>query len=262
VGQGHTPIEIEGSLAVVGQSRAALLLEVAGLRTVAGYALQARPDQEIHDIYYDTEDSDLIERSLSVRLRTVNGESRVTLKANSPAEGTPQVKVRAEIELPWSMEARDRILGELALRGLDLTCRRPHDAGDPAAAHLRAWGLVPIQDRETARLVRVLVDPSAPDEDLAEMALDTVTYHLGAKSPVHREIEVELIGSRDAALIIEVAAWLIESYPGRLLQWSLAKLTLGVILQRLVADGLVGDEEIATEAYEAILQAARAAELP
>ena len=49
------------------------------------------------------------------------------------------------------------------------------------------------------------------------MALDSVTYHLGGGSLVHREIEIELVGSRDMSVVSQGVSGLLDRYPGRLI---------------------------------------------
>ena len=261
-GPGPMPTEVEASLAIVAGDPEAVAAELAGLRELGRYRLLPRPEKRIRDIYLDTPDGQLLRHLVSVRLRESNDKVLVTLKGDDPSAGAG-IKVRRELELPWSEDALAQVLAALAGDGIRLLDEPTEREASPLA-RLIARGLVVVQERSTRRAVRdVVAAEDATAAPLAEMVIDRVHFGAAGRTIRHSEVEIELKAGQDRALIGEMQETLCALLPGRLLPWSVAKLTLGMWLERMLAQGalepyLAADGRLLPEAYPAILAHGRA----
>lgn len=254
------PTEVEASLAIAALDPGAAARKLAGLRRLGRYRLLPRPPRQIRDTYVDTPDMELARRLVSLRLRQANDDLVLTLKGDDASAG-PGLKVRRELELPWSEEGLERIWAELAGYGVRLL-GEPARREDAPLARLRERGLVVLQERATRRLVRDVVAAAnaaaEAAEPLAELVIDRVDFTFHGRTIRHREVEVELKAGRERALVSELLTALSAKAPGTLLPWSVPKLALGLWLERMLLAGaleawLAPDGALLPEAYPAIL---------
>ncbi len=177
-------VEVEFKLAVVGPDPSAVLAIVAATDEVAGFDLGVGQRQSIRDTYWDTRDGTLARRHVALRTRRLGSADRFTLKSGGRSSGG--LFTRRELEVSADAEGWRTIRTELAGRGVVLPERPPvHSAPDawPLAA-----GLNVTQKRTTKRIARQVFRDGVA---VAELALDTTTYHLRGQQVVHREIEIE-----------------------------------------------------------------------
>lgn len=255
-----TPTEVEASLAIAALDPGAVVKKLAGLRWLGGYRLAPRPLRRICDTYVDTPELELARHLVSLRLRRTNDELALTLKGDDPSAGAG-IKVRRELELPWSEEALQRVWAELAGYGVRLPAEPARREGAPLA-RLRQRGLGVLQERSTRRLAREVVSAAEGAEPLAELVIDRVDFTFQGRTIRHREVEIELKAGQERSLVGELAAALAAKAPGALLPWSVPKLALGLWLERLLAAGaldrwLAPDGALLPEAYPALLAQAR-----
>ena len=255
------PTEVEASLVLIGDDPLGTRQALAELERLGGYRLEARPGLVIRDAYVDTASSDLLRKRFSLRLRAVDGRPRITLKGETP-KSEKVLKVRSEVELDWSRAGLEQILAVLDIRGIRLQAREDAWLNAEPMDVLCAHGLEVIQERATERMRRDVV-AAAGSEALAEMAIDAVTYQLG-RAIRHDEVEIELKGGGEPDVVRELICLLRARFPHQLEPWSIAKLTLGVLLERLALAGkldamLTGDGRLSRDAYGALLEAARGA---
>jgi hypothetical protein len=140
-----------------------------------------------------------------------------------------------EIEVPWSAEGFKTVADELARAQIKVAQPAAFDGVSPAEV-LRACGLIPIQDRQTHRRVRDVLDP-ARHIRLAELAIDAVDYRFGSREVNLYEVEIEA-KQLDSAGVLHACAGALQSEFGAMLRpWPFGKLATGAAIERLLRTG-------------------------
>jgi hypothetical protein len=232
--------EVEGVLLVCAEDQEAAGRKVAALEAVDRFSLRHRPAQRIRDVYLDTGDGALAAARVAFRVRELDGEPLLTLKADPVRSGL--AAERLELEAPWSAGALGKVLQELRRRGIDLP--DPPEgagAGEPLA-DLGGLGLRPTQTRETTRTPRDVHEPAGEaagpgGEPVAELTLDDVGYQLPAGTARLLEVEVEAKGPGGLDTVQALLGALAAAFPGELKPWPFGKLATGRAVEQLLADG-------------------------
>ena len=229
------PREVEGVLLVWADDQEAAGRRVAGLQAVDRFELRPRPAQRIRDVYLDTGDGALAAAKVAFRVRELDGQPLLTLKADSVRSGL--AAERLELEAPWSAGALMTVLEELRRRGIELP--DPSEgagAGEPLA-DLGGLGLRPTQTRETTRTPRDVLDKGQSGVPVAELTLDDVGYQLPAGTARLLEVEVEAKGPGGLETVQALLEALAEAFPSDLKPWPFGKLATGRAVERLLAEG-------------------------
>lgn len=247
--------EVEAKLAIVSQKPREVVEEVAALSSLGRFRLVSRGTLSLRDSYLDREDGALRRAGASLRIRTAGEERWITLKGASEKDAGMGMVERDELELPWSMEALERIVAALAGLGVRLRPSGGVPDGEPLEA-LGALGLSVVQDRATKRRVRDVVADGA-EEPIAELVVDSVRYDFGGRAAWHHEVEVEAKGAGVREVVGEVAEALLARFPEVLRPWTRGKLSTGRAVERLLregdAEGVLGpDGDLTPAAYERI----------
>jgi len=227
--------EVEGVLLVWADDQEAAGRRVAGLKAVDRFELRPRPAQRIRDVYLDTGDGALAAAKVAFRVRELDGQPLLTLKADSVRSGL--AAERLELEAPWSAGALRTVLEELRRRGIELP--DPSEgagAGEPLA-DLGGLGLRPTQTRETTRTPRDVLDKGQSGVPVAELTLDDVGYQLPAGTARLLEVEVEAKGPGGLETVQALLEALAEAFPSDLKPWPFGKLATGRAVERLLAEG-------------------------
>lgn len=252
------PREVEGVLLVCADDQEAAGRRVAGLEGVDRFELRARPTQRIRDTYLDTGQGALGAARVAFRVRELDGQPLLTLKADAVRSGL--AGERLELEAPWSGEALGRVLEELRRRRVRLP--DPPEgagAGEPLA-DLGGLGLRPTQVRETTRTPRDVLERGRPDAGpVAELTVDDVGYRLPAGTARLLEVEVEAKGAGGLETVQALLEALAEGFPGELRPWPYGKLATGRAVEQLLAsgrlNGLLGpDDRIRPAAHEPLAE--------
>ena len=220
----HAPdtMEVEFKLEVVGNRPSATLAAVEPLDRLAGYRLGPPSRHRIRDRYWDTPDWTLRRCGVKLRLREIDGVPLFTVKRDRRKSGG--LFACRELEVPATSGGWRAVVEALACLGIRLP---DADAPEPAE-RLAAAGLGVIQDRTTERVVRSVCGEDGP---VAELALDTTTYHLGDRTAVSCEFEVEQRGGTvDAVLAVGEA--LLAAFPDRLRPATKGKFGRGLAFGR------------------------------
>ena len=227
-------LEIETTLAICTDSPDLIVSEVENLSEVGKYRLTPRPDMEIRDVYFELPERRLRSIGCGLRLRVVDGVQLITLKGRAEDIAGGGLS-REEIELAWSLESMDIILARLAELGLTLT---PPDSTsewhDPHSI-VSQMGFVVDQTRSTIRRPREVTD-SVSTAAVAELAIDSVVYHLQFGAVRHHEIEVEAKGGGTIEIIQEVSNALLACWPDSLRAWHFGKRSTSRAVDSLVAE--------------------------
>jgi hypothetical protein len=130
----------------------------------------------------------------------------------------------------------DLIVARLAEFGLQLappasTC----EWHDPKAI-VSQMGFVADQTRTTRRRPRDVSRRGNPTIVLAEVAVDSVVYHLRSGAARHHEIEVELKDDGTVEDIQEVTQALLASWPNSMRTWQFGKRSTGRAVESLLKE--------------------------
>ncbi|MBI1801341.1 MAG: CYTH domain-containing protein [Chloroflexi bacterium] len=204
--------------------------------SAAGYRLSHPETLHIHDTHYDLPDSTLESLQIALRTRRRGTAYRITLKGSAQSNDWGAV-TRSELDLPWSHEAVETITDELIHSGINaFSVASLADAQDPVAT-LRNMGLVVIQERETARVIRSV--SGEENTVLAELAVDCVAYHVQDLSIRLCEVEVESKSDSGLAAVSAVTGALFNQYGSVLRLWPYGKLATGKAIEALLRrDGM------------------------
>ena len=144
--------------------------------------------------------------------------------------------VRAEMEIPWSPEAVEKVVSELKLPPQS---PGPVDQAIPSGPIevLKAKGLVPIQHRETQRQVRSISSGPEGSPTLAELDVDSVLYDFDDQKIRLFEVEVESKSEKGQSVVKSVTKSLKGEYGPLLRSWRHGKLATGTAIARLLKSG-------------------------
>lgn len=246
--------EIEAALLIYTDTPQVIEQRLSDLRTLAGFRLVPRAIETIVDTYFDTTDRSLRARLISLRVRRLNGVPLLTMKADShPA---PVGQDRIEIESSWSPSALHHVVSELRNRGVSVSASDKLYSADPIEA-MASLGLEKVQARVTRRTPRDVLARGPETRPLAELAIDSVTYHFHEERVRLVEVEIEAKGDGDASTVQQITESLHGKFPVQLRLWPYGKLPTGEAIQELLADGeldgLIGeDDTLQPAAYEQI----------
>jgi len=210
--------------------------KIARLTSIADYRLFPQDPQTIHDIYFDRQEGELQTKKLALRIREVGETHWIALKG--PSQPTDVGVRRLEIEEPWSREALTSVIKELVDRRIEVPQPRDFDPEHPLDV-VDNLGLEIIQDRQTHRQVRHII---FREEDrtrlLAELAIDSVVYHIDNQAVRHYEVEIEAKIRHEGPTVIKTTIEsLVRMYGPALRRWKHSKLATGKAIERLLHEG-------------------------
>ncbi len=249
-------METEITLAVSSYDPLSVIERILSLTSLAGYALVPGRTKHIRDYYLDTPDMRVAKTGWVVRIREENERRLITLKGISAVEADGGSQ-RRELEAEWSPAELETALPVIAKSGV----ARP-DAGSLSEDQhpveiLKRLGLKVIQDRTTERRVReMLSHKNGDDEPAAEMDIDSVVYEFDGRRIRHHEIEIEARSDEGRNLFRPSTDALLGEFGDSMRRWRFGKLYMGMILERLVREGLpdraVVNEHLTPVGYDLI----------
>src|SRR5215831_17724526 len=160
--------ELELILLIVSDQPEATVSKLANIQSIGPFKLQTTPTLSLHDIYLDTTNHALDRKRINLRIRGIGDSYWITMKVR-PRLISMKRHERQELEIPWSADSLKRIIGELGRKGVKLNLP---DKIAEASSHvqvMRNMGLNVLQDRETERVPRNVIDNAGTGEVLAEM---------------------------------------------------------------------------------------------
>jgi inorganic triphosphatase YgiF len=245
--------EIELKLVIVSDSPQSVYDEIGELKIIAGYTLEAQPDVTIRDRYLDGPDCAFRNRRWALRLRTVAGKRLIALKG--PAVTTEYGALeRPEIEAEWSRKSLIDIAQQAKAIGVDVAVSDALFYQRNPIETLHELGLVTIQDRETVRGVRLILNKR--EKPAVEMALDHVKYVVKDRMVDHYEIELESVSPEGEELIPRISRELTRIYGNDLRKWSYDKLLLGWVIEllyeQLSSSECIHDGLLTSDSYDRI----------
>jgi inorganic triphosphatase YgiF len=222
--------EIEAKLLVRSGDMERVKPQLLSLQALGPYVVREPPDPltRIQDTYYDTPDRSLRRRGVSLRIREVDGITKITLKGQSSQDGA--LHMREEVEKESDARAVARILMLLGHRGLisaDLVDSVVGLVGDDPVATFPLCGLSPIAAVDNTRHLREVV---ADELTVASLSLDEIRLSCEQESRRELEIEIEAISPSARTAVEEMARELQHRYPGIVEPTRLSKLERALML--------------------------------
>lgn len=233
--------EIESALLICADDARAIADRIAQLARLGDYRLLSQPDEQLHDVHFDTPDRALAAHRFAFRARTKNGKRLLTLKGEAHSTDWGGVK-RTELEVPWSRDGWNAVASQL--QQSHITLDTPPNFDDEPTTALRHMEFIVVQSRATHRRVRNIVardrssrDRRDADNLLAELAIDAVTYQFDQRIVRLYEIEIEAKSADASDVLRRCVASLTAMYGTTLRHWPHGKLATGLMLERLLRDG-------------------------
>lgn len=208
-------IEEEQALIVRSDNPLAVFESLSNITTIHGYKVKDPEAHTIVDRFYDTTDSSIKALKSSLRIRELDGVPYVTIKGKNKNDATSTASKRSELEFKW-----------------------PYETPSPYE-FIALFGLVEKQKRVTERIQRDIVksfynakDGSYQKVIIAELALDTVTYHFVSDTPnaILYEVEIELKTDKPEIKLSALVDPLLKAYP-ELGLWPHSKYSTGKALE-------------------------------
>ncbi len=225
--------ELELILLIVSPDPQSTALRVASLSAIGEYRLVAEPTKTLHDIYLDTPDHLLSKKRVNLRVRGTGESYWITMKI-SPGLLSWRRHERQEVEVPWSLESLSQIAGELSRKGVSLTVPSELDETLSHVEMMKLMGLRVLQDRETERRPRNIVEGGGPTEVLAELEVDSVLYHFAGQDVRLFELELEAKSQRGSKILGGLSRKLQADFGSELRSWRFGKLVTGEKIERLL----------------------------
>ncbi len=257
-GRVESKSELELILLIVSADPEATVSKLTKLESIGPYRLLAEPSRLLHDIYLDTTSRALGKKRINLRIRGVGDSYWITMKT-SPGLFSSRRHERQEVEIPWSMDSLRKIVAELARKGILLGLPENPDKTSSRLDIMKRMGLSVLQDRETDRVPRNVIDSAGSGETLAELEVDSVMYHFAGGDVRLFEVELEAKSKKGRDIIGELSRQLLSDFGLALRRWRFGKLVTGEKIERLLIKGsltsLMKGDRLKPEAFASIERA-------
>ncbi len=235
--------ELEAILVIQSDDPRKTASKIAEITDIAHYRVVPEKPKTLHDVYLDTRDKRLNTSEMNLRIRGENENYWITLKTY-PRPTFWGGQTRQEMELSWSPIALGKVLGEIGLPFKDLRREEVVVSTDPVTL-LKGLGFEVVQDRETHRDIRNIRNIVSSKTDypqvLAELDIDSVTYHFGEQEVYLYEVEVESKIKEGHSTVKNIIKALRDTYGTSLRSWRHRKLATGEAVEKMMKSGeLVG----------------------
>jgi inorganic triphosphatase YgiF len=228
-------MEFETTLLIASYRADIVMEKLSAMNTIGPFEILPKRSLFIHDSYFDTSDRSLMKKGIALRNRNIGQTNLLCMKGSEHINEWGGIR-RLEIEEEWSEKVLEKILQTQDHISFD-TDNTVFDEADPIKT-LECLGLYSIQDRQTTRIVRDIIDPGGKSQGLcAEMALDRVLYRFGNSKFNHFEVEIEAKIREGEEHIKTIVTLLKTKFPGELKRWDHNKLITGYAIEELLQKG-------------------------
>jgi inorganic triphosphatase YgiF len=248
--------ELELILLITSEDPRSTAARIARLESIGEYRLIAEPTRTLHDIYLETQDHILGKKRINLRIRGSGSDHWITMKI-SPGVFARRRHERQEVEVPWSYESLMRITEMLSRKGIRLKPPMSLEVSLSQVDVMKQMGLQVLQDRETERTIRNIVDSTG--EILAELEIDSVLYHFEGQDIRLSEVELEAKSQKGRKILEDLSRQLLQVFGAELRRWRYGKLLTGEKIERLLRKGeldkFVDGTMLKAEAYSLVERA-------
>ncbi len=256
--------ELELVLMIRSQDPQAVVRKLSALQELAGYLLTPGPIKTMRDVYFDTSHGMLARKKMNLRVREVNGTRWITWKRSPGLLNWRKRNERQELELAWSEDSLSRVIEELSRASVKLKTPRSFEPASPAET-MMSTSLHVLQDRETTRRTLTITSATGEQGLLAELAIDSVSYHFEGQDVELHEVEVEAGTKGDQRILNDIANGLLGSFGTQLQRWRWGKLVTGKMIRKMLEKGmlrgLLDGPRLRPEAVDLVRKALAAREL-
>jgi hypothetical protein len=228
-------MEFETTLLIASYRADIVMEKLSATNTIGPFEILPKRSLFIHDNYFDTDDRSFMKKGIALRNRKIGKINLLCMKGSEHVNEWGEIR-RLEIEEEWSEKALEKILRAQGHISFDID-NIVFDETDPIKT-LECLGLHSIQDRQTSRIVRDIINPGGTSQGLcAEMALDRVRYRFGYRKFNHFEVEIEAKTREGEEHIKTIITLLKTKFPGELKRWDHNKLITGYAIEALLQKG-------------------------
>ncbi len=231
-------LEKEIALVIDSPDPESTIRRVSNLESLGTYTLRPGGTLRLHDTYFETASGSLGRKRINLRVRQTNKASLITVKWN-PRLLQWNRSARRELELPWSNESLDKALYELSKSGIVIRSSQSLRVDDPVES-LKRMGLRTVQNRETVRDTKI-VSTEKNRLDLAELAIDRVTYHFDLQDVSLYELEAEAKDQHSDGALDQIREILLGIFGSELRPWKWGKLVTGKMIAKLLSAHMLED---------------------
>lgn len=253
-------LESEVTFIITPGSGDAILTKIKSLKSIGEYQFSPIKQQNIQDIYFDTEKSALESHQSALRIRLLNNQTLITLKGSEHPNRWGGIN-RMEIEEKWSQESLEIITSKLKEKGIIIPYEKEFFVQDNPVATFQNMQLLAIQKRDTHRTTKdITFSPNdKPPITLAELAIDTCKYYVSNETINHVEIEMEMKSDLQQPHKRSLVNIFMDTYKSRMQIWPHNKLSTGNAIAHLYATGelshlIRNNKHLNPEAYPLIDQ--------
>jgi hypothetical protein len=225
-----------------------LVTNLTSIETSVKYGLLPQSDENIYDIYFDTEDETLDSKKYTLRIREIHKECEREYSINLKQPSTSHIDGiddRPEREEQWTLDSLhriNRILRELEKMGLKNRQLNSEDLEKTPMKVMSELNFKPIQKRYTDRKVRTVVQFNYDGKNIkyCEIDIDSVVYCIQIKRKNVRarlydlEIEGKPASESTFKVISSLKTALIKKFSPYLIEWNYSKFKTGKILKQLL----------------------------
>jgi inorganic triphosphatase YgiF len=227
--------EVENALLILTNDNEQVRKMINELLLRNGFLSEQKMRRTMIDTYFDYKENSLKNHKIELRIRSIEGVPKITLKVLK--KETPSHSERVEIERPWSRESFDEIMKELSSHiGGHAFEHSAYYVNDDPENTLTSAKFRKIQERKTERNIINAIN-SQPSELEFEFAIDRIFYHL---SPPYKnyglmELEIESKKTGNYATLDRLVNELITDHQSIFRLWPHSKLATGLVIEAMLS---------------------------
>ena len=227
--------EVENALLILAKDNELVEKIINDLFLRNRYHFEKKGRRTMTDMYFDYKDKSLKKHKIDLRIRSIEGAPKITLKVLKSV--TPSHSKRVEIELIWSRESFDQIMKELSshLEEHVLESSANFINGDPENI-LTSVKFVKIQERKTERNIINAINSRTSELEF-EFAIDRTFYRLNSSYKDYglMELEIESKKTGNYEILDRHVNEIINDHQSKFLLWPHSKLATGLAIEALLS---------------------------
>jgi inorganic triphosphatase YgiF len=181
--------EIEAAILILAKERNSIFEMIEKVIKKNGYVPDRNGIQNINDRYFDTQNNDLEQKKIALRIRMIDGKAfKITLKMLKMT--TENYSNRSELEATWSQDSFCEIVNKLKSTGINLGDCKHYYHEDPVRT-LEYFRLSIFQNRLTSRHIINAIDKASRQIEF-EFAVDNTRFIMDDEKKFgYSELEIE-----------------------------------------------------------------------
>jgi uncharacterized protein YjbK len=227
--------EVENALLILAKDNELVEKIINDLFLRNRYHFEKKGRRTMTDMYFDYKDKSLKKHKIDLRIRSIEGAPKITLKVLKSVASSHSERV--EIERIWSRESFDEIMKELSshLEEHVLESSANFINGDPENI-LTSVKFVKIQERKTERNIINAINSRTSELEF-EFAIDRTFYRLNSSYKDYglMELEIESKKTGNYEILDRHVNEIINDHQSKFLLWPHSKLATGLAIEALLS---------------------------